>query len=125
MAKEDREIREIKRGHYASMFLKGPVPMYWFQNAALLPGRDVFKIAMVLWYLKGLKNTGKNKDVVYINRWTAAQFGVAPRTLKNCLDALAEAKLIKYIKQGRGQRPVVKLIHTKIRKGKVSDKPEE
>ena len=99
--------------------------MRWIQSAALLPGRDVFKIAVLLWFHKGLKNTGKNKDIVYINYWTAAQFGVAPRTLKNCLDALAEAKLIQYIKQGRGQRPVVKLIYTNIRKGEVSDKPEE
>ena len=105
------------------MFLKGPVPMYWFHKAALLPGRDVFKIAMILWYLKGLKNTGENKDIIYLNNWTAAQFGIAPRTMKNCLDALVEAKLLQYIKQGKGQRPVVKLIYTKIRKGKVSDKP--
>ena len=125
MAKEDREIREIKKGHYDTMFLRGPVPMYWVQRAMHLPGRDVFKIAMLLWFLKGLKNTGNNKDIVYINRWTAAQFGVAARTLKNCLDALVEAKLITYIKQGKGQRPVVRLNYTRIRKAKVDDYQNE
>ena len=99
--------------------------MYWVQRAMNLPGRDVFKIAMLLWFLKGLKNTGNNKDIVYINRWTAAQFGVAARTLKNCLDALVEAKLITYIKQGKGQRPVVRLNYTRIRKAKVDDYQNE
>ncbi len=59
--REERIIKDIKKGHFNTRFLKGPVPMYWFQKATHLPGRDVFKVAMLLWYLKGMKNKGDHQ----------------------------------------------------------------
>ena len=122
MAKEDREIRSIKKGHFNKRFLWGPVPMKWVQELALLEGRDVFKVGILLWYLNHCKSEGSKKnDIIYINYWMAAQFGVAQRTLKNSLDKMVEAGLIRYVKQGKGQRPVVKLLYIKVKKGVIDD----
>ena len=71
-----------------------------------------------MWYLNHARKKGRKKnDIVFINRWFAAQFGVAPRTLKNSLDKMADAGLIRYVKQGIGQRPVVKLLYVNMKKG--------
>lgn len=96
--------------------------MRWVQELALLGGRDVFKIGILLWYLNHCKTKRRKKnDIVYINYWMAAQFGVAERTLKNSLDKMADAGLIRYVKQGIGQRPVVKLLYVKMKKGVIDD----
>ena len=122
MAKQEREIRGIKKGYFTENFLWGPVPMDWLQKLALLGGRDVFKVGIQLWYLNHARKKGRKKnDIVFINLWFAAQFGVAPRTLKNSLDKMADAGLIRYVKQGIGQRPVVKLLYVKMKKGVIDD----
>ena len=99
------------------------MPSNWMMKAFEVPGRDTMKVANLLWLSYSWKwgTAPKAKKNVWITNDMGVWFGINPKTRTRALDRLAEAGLIEFVQRGRGVTPVVRLIFTKITKGKADD----
>ncbi len=85
-------------------FIKGPIPLAWMKAAAMLPGKSPH-VALVLWYLAGLKKT---RTVALGNRLLKS-FGVDRKAKGRCLKAMQGAGLITVVSRA-GCNPIVTLL---------------
>jgi hypothetical protein len=97
----------------------GYVPSNWLEKAFALPGRDTAKVAVLLWlsYSFGWHKGKGSQDIVHVTDAMAAWFHVQPKSRNRAMDRLVEAGLCSYVTHGVGKRPIVRLHHTKIRRG--------
>jgi hypothetical protein len=71
-------------------FLKGPVPIWWLQKAASLPGSRALAVACCLWYLAGRYKTSRVRlTSVQLKEW-----GVNRKAKSRALLSLERAGLI-------------------------------
>ena len=85
-------------------FLKGPIPRWWLERAATLPGK-AFTIGVVLWYRMGI--TKKNKVRPSWKLW--AKFSIGRHAAYRGLKQLESAELI-CVERCIGKNPVVTVI---------------
>ena len=95
--------------------------MNWMRKAFELPGRDTIKVALLLWqaYSWEWRKKPNEQKKVWITNNVSEWFGIHPRTRTRALDLMADAGLIEWIDRGSGKTPKVKLIFTRVRKGKT------
>jgi hypothetical protein len=85
-------------------FIKGPLPGWWMERAAELPGASLH-VALALWYLAGVGRTRKVKPT-----WTVwRRFGTSPDAARRGLAALERARLIS-VERGPGRCPLVTML---------------
>ena len=88
-------------------FIKGPIPLDWMIIAASLPGSAV-KIALALWFLAGLTNSG----TVKLSNKLANKLGVSRKAKYLALKHLTNAGLIT-VKKKLGCSPQVTILEIK------------
>ena len=91
--------RDIQR-----RFLRGPVPLDWLQQSALLPGRAVH-LGIALWFLDGFRQTGTIKAEPKLLR----EFGMDRHASYRALNRLEKAGLIS-VERKKGAAPMVTLL---------------
>jgi hypothetical protein len=94
----------IWRASDISLFIKGPVPVWWLALASTLSWRAA-KLAPVLWLLAGLNSDHR---VVLRTRF-ALMFGLSRYAVKRALMDLEKAGLVKAV-HVRGRKPAVTLV---------------
>lgn len=87
-------------------FIKGPLPLDWMQAAARMPGRTL-QVALVLWYLVGLKKS----DTVRLSSEHLDLVGVSRDAKYDALQRLSAAGLVT-VDQRPGRSPVVTLVRS-------------
>jgi hypothetical protein len=85
-------------------FLKGPIPLSWLEQAALLPGRSLHA-AIALWYAAGL---ARSRSVALSNR-SGRRFGLDRNAKYRALGWLEKASLIT-VERKLGSSPRVTLL---------------
>lgn len=87
-------------------FVKGPVCVRWLARAVRLR-KPALAAGLALWFLRGVTyNAGPYK----ITRSLRNRFQLSGPQMLRGLRALEEAKLVRFIKSGRGRCPVVDII---------------
>ena len=92
----------------AGRFIKGPLPLPWFQRAAALPGK-AFTVAVGLWYVSGLCRS----DTFSFKRSVAADFGVSPDATYDALTNLEAAGPVS-VARHRGRSPTVTILKAAV-----------
>ncbi len=87
-------------------FIKGPLPLDWIQAAARMPGRTL-QVALVLWYLAGLKKS----DTVRLSSEQMDTVGVSRDAKYDALQRLSAAGLVS-VDQRPGRAPLVTLVRS-------------
>lgn len=82
-------------------FLKGPIPRWWLERAATLPGK-AFTIGVVLWYRMGITK----KQIVRPSWKLWAKFSIGRHAAYRGLNNLEKAGLIS-VQRCIGKNPVV------------------
>lgn len=85
-------------------FIKGPLPLEWMSQAGCLPGKTL-QVALVLWYLAGLKKT----RTFPLGTKALRVMGVSRDAKYDALARLSAAGLIEVV-QTPGRAPVVTLL---------------
>ena len=85
-------------------FIKGPLPLIWFEKAAILPGKALH-VALAIWYRVGLER----QSTVKLGQKVMSRFGVSRDAKYDALRRLVEAGLIE-IEQLPGKAPIVTVI---------------
>src|SRR5262249_8390095 len=70
-------------------FLKGPIPLWWLQRAAQLPGKALH-VGIILWYRTGVTRAAS----VVLTRARLREFGIHHDTGRRALYALQQAGLV-------------------------------
>jgi hypothetical protein len=84
-------------------------PLPWIQKALLLQGNvNVAKLALCIWYLKGLKQT--KTDLVISSSTAKDIFGVNKRSFTRALQELVDLGMITTSTRERGKSPRVTVI---------------
>ena len=100
LAKNPKRTPRRKLG----MFLKGPIPWPWLEQAARLPGQAL-AMGLVAWHLKGLKKS----DTFRMEPSKARSLGMSPRVARRGLKALEDAGLVA-VDRHRGRSPTVTVL---------------
>jgi hypothetical protein len=87
-------------------FIKGPLPLDWFEMASALPGKTLH-VALAIWFQVGLERT----TTVKLGQKRVARFAVSRDAKYEALRRLAEAGLIE-VEQRPGQSVQVTLVQT-------------
>ena len=82
-------------------FIRGPLPLDWFEKAGMLPGRALC-VALVLWYQAGLNKS----NVVNLSSKILKGFGVDRYAKSRGLRNLENAGLVS-VKRFPGRNPIV------------------
>lgn len=85
-------------------FIKGPLPLLWFQKASALPGKALH-VALSLWWVKGLCRAA----TFPFKRKAAATLGISRDATYDALTKLEAAGLIR-VDRHRGRSPVVTIL---------------
>ena len=85
-------------------FIKGPLPLNWFEVAAALPGKSLH-VALAIWFRVGLER----QSTVKLGQKVMGRFGVSRDAKYDALRRLVEAGLIE-IEQLPGKAPSVTVI---------------
>jgi len=96
--------RKTLRRQPSGLFLKGPVPWRWLQQAARLPGRAL-AVGMALWLLVGLRK----RHNVRLSPSKTRSLGISPRAARRGLKALERATLVA-VDRHRGRSPDVTVL---------------
>ena len=88
-------------------FIKGPLPLPWFQRAAALPGKALH-VALAIWYVRGLCRA----DTFPLKRSATATLGVSADATYDALSNLEAAGLVR-VQRHRGRSPVVTVLDSK------------
>ena len=84
-------------------------PLPWIQKALLLQGNvNAAKLALYIWYVKGLKQT--KKDLVISSSKAKDTFGVNKRSFTRALHELVDLRMITTSTHERGKSPRVTVI---------------
>jgi hypothetical protein len=86
-------------------FIKGPLPLAWFEGAAALPGRALH-VALAIWFQVGLERS----STIKLGQKRASQFSVSRDAKYDALKRMTEAGLIE-VEQSPGQAPRVTVVH--------------
>jgi len=95
-----RPIRK-KSDRCSKMFIKGPIPLGWITKAASVEGKTLH-VALVLWFLAGLKRSHK----VTVSQSKLRVFGVSRQASYRALFRLEGAGLVS-VERHRGRNPIV------------------
>jgi hypothetical protein len=85
-------------------FIKGPLPLEWFEMASALPGKTLH-VALAIWFQVGLERT----TTVKLGQKRVARFAVSRDAKYDALRRLAEAGLIE-LEQRPGQAAQITLV---------------
>ena len=86
------------------LFIKGPLPLDWFDVATALPGKTLH-VALAIWFQVGLERS----PTVKLSQKRLARFSVSRDAKYDALKRLADAGLIE-VKQSAGQSPTITVI---------------
>lgn len=100
------DAHEAPKAKTQAGFIKGPLPLDWMQAAARMPGRTL-QVALVLWYLAGLKRS----DTVRLSSEQLDAVGVSRDAKYDALQRLSAAGLVT-VDQRPGRVPVVTLVRS-------------
>jgi len=87
-----------------NLFVKGPIPLDWLKEVAILPGKSL-NVAMAIQWLEGMSG-GKP---VKLTKKAEASFNVSSDTSRECLNRLEEAGLIR-LTRSPGKRPLIQVV---------------
>jgi hypothetical protein len=87
-----------------NLFVKGPIPLDWLTEVALLPGKCL-NVAMAIQWLLGMSG-GRP---VNLTKRAEMSFNVSGDTSRECLNRLEAAGLIQ-LDRSPGKRPLIKVI---------------
>ena len=85
-------------------FIKGPLPLPWFEVAAALPGKALH-VALAIWFQVGLER----RPTIKLGRALTARFGVSRDAKYDALHRLTAAGLVE-VEQQPGRAPLVTVI---------------
>jgi hypothetical protein len=89
-----------------TQFIKGPICLRWVSRAVRLR-KPALAAGMALWFLRGVtRNAGPHK----VTRALRNRFQLSGPQMLRGLRALEAAKLVRFVKSGRGRCPVVDII---------------
>lgn len=88
----------------ARHFIRGPLPMGWFEQAARLPGK-VLGVALLLWFMHGMSG-GK---AVKLTPTLLERFGIGRKAGYRAVAVLEAAGLVR-AERHKGRCPEVTLI---------------
>lgn len=94
-------------------FIRGPLPLVWFQRVAHLSGRGPLVVALALWYRAGLEK--KTADLK-LGRKLWSEFGLRRQTAADALKALETAGLIRVTRRP-GRSPLVSILDVATQDG--------
>ncbi|MBS4011260.1 MAG: hypothetical protein KGZ72_10955 [Roseovarius sp.] len=97
---------EAAKAKTPARFIKGPLPLEWMQAAARMPGRTL-QVALVLWYLVGLKRS----DTVRLSSEQLDAVGVSRDAKYDALQRLSATGLVT-VEQRPGRAPVVTVVRS-------------
>ena len=86
------------------LFIKGPIPLTWCSQVALLPGK-AFALAMALWWLHGMSKGGEFK----LSKKALQAFNVSRDACNDGLKRLESVGLI-IVTRLPGRRPLVQVV---------------
>jgi DNA-binding transcriptional ArsR family regulator len=78
-------------------FIRGPLPLAWWERACQLPGGKVLAVALALWFEAGLQ---KRATDLRLPKEVAERFGVSRGAKSEGLRALEGAGLIRVVRVG-------------------------
>lgn len=91
----------VPRHRSGERFLKGPIPMNWLDQAALLPGRALH-VALQLWFYAGIRSSAV---VPFSGSRLARELGIGRATVARALAALQQRGLVEVqVRLGRKLR---------------------
>ena len=99
-----RPPRSGQDGPATPRFIKGPLPMPWFERAAALPGKAL-QVALALWWVRGLTRS----TTFSFKRSAGHVFAVSADAMYDALTRLEQAGLIR-VARHRGRSPVVTIL---------------
>lgn len=95
-----------KKARTVGAFIRGPIPLAWFIQAANIPRRNALVVGLVLWHLAGLR--GERVGLVLcVGR--CKPFGIGRKAVERGLRELESAGLIR-VERGSGRCARVDLI---------------
>src|SRR5579864_7117175 len=99
-----RKRHKVPRHKAGDKFLMGPVPWNWITAAARLRGKALH-VAVALWFLAGLKGSGR----VALSLSSLAEMGIDRFAASRGLAALEKNGLVSVIRHS-GRKPIVTLL---------------
>lgn len=87
-----------------NLFVKGPIPLDWLTEVALLPGKCL-NVAMAIQWLLGMSGGRPVK----LTKRAEMSFNVSGDTSRECLNRMETAGLIQ-LDRSPGKRPLIKVI---------------
>lgn len=100
-----RRRRQAHTQRRVEKFLKGPIPLWWMERAAVLPGKALI-VGLVIWFWSGV--TWPQKDIAVTDQ-RLQPFGVDRKARYRAIAALEEAGLIQ-VERRRGRCPRATLV---------------
>ena len=85
-------------------FIKGPLPLPWFETAAALPGKALH-VALAIWFQVGLER----RPTVKLGQALMGRFGISRDAKYDALHRLTAAGLVE-VEQQPGHAPLVTVI---------------
>lgn len=95
---------ELVEAPEKKLFLRGPIPMDWLSQAAVLPGKTI-NVAIALWWLHGMS---KGKPFKLIRKALDYQ-NVGRDAASDALTRLEQQGLIR-VERKAGQRPIISIL---------------
>ncbi len=90
--------------HPGKTFIKGPLPLPWFETAAALPGKALH-VALAVWFQVGLEC----RPTVKLGQALMGRFGISRDAKYDALHRLTAAGLVE-VEQQPGHAPLVTVI---------------
>jgi hypothetical protein len=98
-------------------FLKGPIPWWWIERAAALPG-EALTVALVIWLWVGMR---RSQTIRLSARHVFPGMRVSRYAVYRGLDALEQARLIT-CRRRRGHPPLITVILSTARVAVLSSR---
>jgi hypothetical protein len=101
--------RTAKVRRTRGLFIRGPIPIEWVRQAALLPGKAAVAVGMAVWHGMGMEARG---GALKLTPRLLNRLGVNRKSANRGLKRLASAGLLKVTRR-RGRCPVVRIAYPK------------
>jgi len=93
---EQRSQRTRKRGReriprQQQAFIRGPLPLPWFECVFKIPGSTVLRLALALFYQSGLEGSA----TIRLTQKLMDRFHIAPRSASRTLERMQAAGLVR------------------------------
>jgi DNA-binding transcriptional ArsR family regulator len=102
-------------------FIKGPICLRWVARAVRLR-KPALAAGLALWFLRGVC---PHDGPFRITRAIRNKFQLSGPQMSRGLRALEAAKLVRFVKSGRGRCPVVQIIDLTPYRGRGARKPDD